>query len=117
MMVVLSKARLVALGNRQEEGLDFKETFALVSKLAMVRVFLHITSARNWKVHRMDIYNAFLHGTLDEEVYMKLPPGFEKDYPNKVCKLRKSLYGLKQAPRCWFEMLRTALLRYGFQQS
>ncbi|RVW81268.1 Retrovirus-related Pol polyprotein from transposon RE2 [Vitis vinifera] len=65
----------------------------------------------------MDVHNVFLHGDLEEEVYMKLPPGFERSDPNLVCRLRKSLYGLKQAPRCWFAKLVTALKGYGFLQS
>ncbi|CAA7037260.1 unnamed protein product [Microthlaspi erraticum] len=65
----------------------------------------------------MDVHNAFLHGDLDEEVYMKPPPGFKTDDPTLVCRLRKSLYGLKQAPRCWFSKLRDALVKYGFAQS
>lgn len=65
----------------------------------------------------MDVHNAFLHGDLQEEVFMKLPPVFQVTTPGKVCRLRKSLYGLKQAPRCWFAKLSSALKEYGFQQS
>lgn len=65
----------------------------------------------------MDVHNAFLHGDLEEEVYMKLPPGFVSSKPNQVCKLNKALYGLKQAPRCWFSKLTKALLEFGFKQN
>lgn len=65
----------------------------------------------------MDVHNAFLHGDLDEEVYMKFPPEFRRDDNTKVCRLRKSLYGLKQAPRCWFEKLGSAMKSYGFEQN
>ncbi|CAA7059477.1 unnamed protein product [Microthlaspi erraticum] len=111
------KARLVALGNRQEEGVDYDETFAPVIKMTTVRTFLNVAASRNWALHQMDVHNAFLHGTLDEEVYMKPPPGFLSSGSTKVCRLKKSLYGLKQVPRCWFGTLQTALLDYGFRQS
>jgi len=88
----------VVLGNRQQEGVEYDETFAHVAKMSTVRVFLGVAAARDWHVHQMDVHNAFLHGDLTEEVYMKLPQGFHFDDPTKVCRLHKSLYGLKQAP-------------------
>lgn len=111
------KARLVVLGNRQQEGVDYKETFAPVVKMSTVRILLEISAAKGWELYQMDVHNAFLHGDLDEEVYMKLPPGFKSSSPNQVCKLRKSLYGLRQAPRCWFAKLSTALKNFGFKQN
>ncbi|KAL1206220.1 Retrovirus-related Pol polyprotein from transposon RE2 [Cardamine amara subsp. amara] len=65
----------------------------------------------------MDVHNVFLHEDLEEEVYMKLPPGFRHTHPDKVCRLQKSIYGLKQAPGCWFKKLSDALLQFGFKQS
>ncbi|XP_019087396.1 PREDICTED: uncharacterized protein LOC109127273 [Camelina sativa] len=82
-----------------------------------VRLFLEVAAGRNWIVHQMDVHNAFLHGDLEEEVYMKPLPGFHVADEKKVCRLRKSLYGLKQAPRCWFAKLTTSLREYGFVQS
>lgn len=111
------KARLVVLGNHQEEGLDYEETFAPVAKMKTVCLFLDIAAKRNHEVHQMDVHNAFLHGDLQEEVYMKLPPGFRPDGETRVCRLQKSLYGLKQAPRCWFAKLAEALRAYGFTQT
>ncbi|KAL8122471.1 hypothetical protein AgCh_018988 [Apium graveolens] len=111
------KAHLVALGNHQISGIDYNKTFAPVAKMVPIRAFLAIAASKNWKLHQMDMHNAFLHGDLNEEVYMKLPPDFTSSQPNMVCRLRKSIYGLRQSSRCWFTKLATTLKKYGFQQS
>ena len=111
------KARLVIRRDEQIGGFDYSETFALVAKMTRVRTFLAVAVTKGWDLHQMDVNNAFLHGDLDKEVYMTMPPGFCASNPYKVCRLRKSLYGLKQAPRQWFAKLSSTLLDYGFTHS
>ncbi|KAK1629326.1 hypothetical protein QYE76_003641 [Lolium multiflorum] len=103
--IVRNKARLVAQGFSQVEGIDFGETYAPVARLESIRILLAYASHHNFKLQQMDVKSAFLNGPLHEEVYVKQPPGFEDpNFPNHVYKLDKALYGLKQAPRAWFEM-------------
>ena len=111
------KTCLVILGNKQVEDIDYNETFARTAKMVTVRTFLAIAVAKGWELHQMDVHNAFLHGELEEEVYMQMPPGFMSLTPGKVYRLRNTLYGLRQAPRCWFAKLAAALTGYGFKQS
>ena len=112
------KARLVAKGFHQQEGIDFTETFSPVVKHATIRTVLSLTVSRQWCIQQIDIQNAFLHGTLEEEVYMAQPQGYiHPQYPNHLCKLHKSIYGLKQAPRAWFSRLTDALQLLGFKAS
>ena len=111
-----NKARLVAQGYSQVEGIDFDETFAPVARLESIRILLAYASHHNFKLQQMDVKSAFLNGPLKELVYVKQPPGFEDlNFPNHVYKLNKALYGLKQAPRAWYEHLREFLLECGFE--
>ncbi|KAH9725866.1 hypothetical protein KPL70_008032 [Citrus sinensis] len=114
-VVVRNKARLVAQGYNQEEGIDFDETFAPVARLESIRMLLAYACHKDFILYQMDVKSAFLNGYILEEVYVKQPPGFENEkFPNHVYKLLKALYGLKQAPRAWYDRLKNFLLENDF---
>ena len=105
------KARLVAKGFLQQYGLDYEETFSPIVKPATVRIILALAVQFNWSLKQLDVSNAFLHGVLQEEVFMSQPPGYvDPDHPELVCKLHKAIYGLKQAPRAWFDRDRKSVV-------
>nr|GEY37166.1 hypothetical protein [Tanacetum cinerariifolium] len=105
------------LGHTQEEGIDYEEVFAPVARIEAIRLFLVYASFMGFLVYQIDVKSAFLYGTIEEEVYVCQPPGFEDhDYPDKVYKVVKALYGLHQAPRAWYETLANYLLENGFQR-
>nr|GEX51423.1 hypothetical protein [Tanacetum cinerariifolium] len=104
-------------GHTQEEGIDYKEVFALVARIEAIRLFLAYASSMGFMVYQMDVKSAFLYGTIEEEVYVCQPLEFkDPDYPDKVYKVVKALYGLHQAPRAWYETLASYLLENGFQR-
>ena len=112
------KARLVAKGYAQAYGVDYSDTFSPVAKMTPVRIFISLATTHNWDLHQLDIKNSFLHGDLQEEVYMEQPPGFvAQGEIRRVCRLRKSLYGLKQSPRAWFGKFIQAVEKFGLQKS
>jgi hypothetical protein len=113
-IVVRNKARLVAQGYSQVEGIDYGGTYAPVARLESIRILLAYPSHHNFKLQQMDVKSAFLNGPLHELVYVKQPPGFEDPhFPNHVYKLDKALYGLKQTPRAWYEHLKELLVDHG----
>nr|GEV36745.1 retrovirus-related Pol polyprotein from transposon TNT 1-94 [Tanacetum cinerariifolium] len=102
--VLKNKVRLVAKGYRQEEGINFEESFALVAHIEAIRIFIANATSKNMTVYQMDVKTAFLNGELKEEVYVSQPEGFvDPDHPTHVYRLKKALYGLKQAPRAWMD--------------
>ena len=114
--ITKNKARLVAQGYNQEEGIDYEETFAPVARLEAIRILLSFACHHNFKLYQMDVKSAFLNGFIKENVYVEQPPLFvHEKYPDHVFKLKKALYGLKQAPRAWYERLRSYLINSGFQ--
>nr|GEW00342.1 ribonuclease H-like domain-containing protein [Tanacetum cinerariifolium] len=105
------KARLVANGSTQLEGVNVDETFSPVVKLGTIQTVLNLAASQHWSIHQLDVKNAFLHGDLSETVYMHQPPGFQDSaHPDYVCLLKRSLYGLKQAPEHGFSGTDTAYL-------
>nr|GEV25985.1 retrovirus-related Pol polyprotein from transposon TNT 1-94 [Tanacetum cinerariifolium] len=115
--ILMNKARLVARGYHQEEGIDFEESFAPVARLEAIRIFLAYVAHKNMVVYQMDVKTAFLNGNLREEVYVSQSDGFmDQDNPNHVYKLKKALYGLKQAPCTWYDMLSPFLISQDFSK-
>jgi hypothetical protein len=115
-IVVSNKARLVAQGYTQVEGLDFGEIYAPVARLEAIRILLAYACVHNIKLYQIDVKSVLLNGYINELVYVKQPPSFEDEKkPNHVYKLKKALYGLKQAARAWYERLRDFLLSKGFK--
>ncbi|GJW35344.1 retrovirus-related pol polyprotein from transposon TNT 1-94 [Tanacetum coccineum] len=115
--VLKNKARLVAQGFRQEEGINFEESFAPVARIEAIRIFVANAANKNMTIFQMDVKTAFLNGELKEEVYVSQPEGFvDQDNPSHVYKLKKALYGLKQAPRAWYDMLSSFLISQHFSK-
>ncbi|GJU02700.1 retrovirus-related pol polyprotein from transposon TNT 1-94 [Tanacetum coccineum] len=113
--VLKNKARLVAKGYRQEEGIDFEESFAPVARIEAIRIFIANAATKNMIIYQMDVKTTFLNGDLQEEVFVSQPEGFEdQDNPTHVYRLKKALYGLKQAPRAWYDTLSKFLLANNF---
>nr|GEU74142.1 retrovirus-related Pol polyprotein from transposon TNT 1-94 [Tanacetum cinerariifolium] len=115
--VTKNKARLVAKGYQQKEGIDFKESFAPVSRIKAIRIFIANAASKNKTIYHMDVKIAFLKEELKEEVYVSQPEGFvDSDHPTHVYRLKKALYGLKQAPRAWYDTLSWFLLNNNFSK-
>nr|GEU90310.1 copia protein [Tanacetum cinerariifolium] len=112
-----NKARLVAQGHREEEGINYDEVFAPVAQIETIRLFLAYASFMNFTVYQMYVKTAFLYGIIEEEVYVSQPPGFvDPEFPDRVYKVEKALYGLHHAPRAWYETLSTYLLDNRFRR-
>ncbi|GJS69393.1 retrovirus-related pol polyprotein from transposon TNT 1-94 [Tanacetum coccineum] len=115
--IIRNKTRLVVRGYRQEEGIDFEESFTLVARMEAIRIFLVYAAHKSFTVFQMDVKTAFLHGSLKEDVYVCKPEGFiDADHPSHVYKLKKALYGLKQAPSAWYDELSKFLQQNNFNK-
>ena len=111
------KARFVAWGFSQKEGIEYEETFAPVARYTSIRTILALEAKRKWKVHQMDVKTTFLNGVIEEEVYVEQPQGFEiHDHEFHVCRLKKALYGLKQALRAWYRRMDSFSDEFGLYQ-
>jgi hypothetical protein len=110
------KAQLVSKGFSKVEGIDYNEAFASVAKINLILLVLALVVSHKWEVHQMDVKSTFLHGDLQEEIYMEQPPGYVHNESILVCRLKKSLYGLKQAPRAWYAKMDNFLLDTGFSR-
>jgi len=109
------KARLVAKGYCQQYGIDYAEVFALVACLDTIRIVISLAAQHNWVIYQLDVKSAFLHGEINEEVFVDQPPGYEqKGHESKVYRLKKALYGLKQAPRAWYSRIEAYFIKEGF---
>jgi hypothetical protein len=112
---VRNKAHLIAQGFSQVEGLDFREIFAHVAHLEAIRILLAFATSKGFKLYQMDVKITFLNGVIQEELFVRQPPGFKNPkYPNRVYKLSNVLYELKQASRAWYARLETFLLEHGY---
>jgi hypothetical protein len=112
------KARFVARGFSQKEGIDYEKTFAPVARYTSIRTIIALAAKMKWKLHQMDVKTAFLNGVIEEEVYIEQPQGFEvEDRKSHVYRLKKPLYGLKQAPRAWYGHRDSFLTSLGFTKS
>nr|GFC58707.1 retrovirus-related Pol polyprotein from transposon TNT 1-94 [Tanacetum cinerariifolium] len=115
--VIRNNTRLVVRGYRQEEGIDFEESFAPVARKEAIRIFLAYAVHKGFTVYQMDVKTALQHGSLKEDMYLCQPEGFiDADHSSHVYKLKKALYGLKQAPRAWYDKLSTFLLQNEFSK-
>jgi hypothetical protein len=112
------KERFVSHGFSQKEGIDYEETFSLVSIYTSIRTIIALATKMKWKLHQMDVKKYFLNGVIGEEVYIEQPQGFEvEDRKTHVCILKKAMYGLKQAPRAWYGRIDNFLTSLGFTKS
>lgn len=112
------KARLVAKGYSQKHGIDYTEVYAPVARMDTIRTIINLAAREGWIINQLDVKSAFLHGILEEDVYVQQPTGYEvTGEEEKVCKLHKALYGLKQAPRAWYSRIEDYFTKEGFEKS